>query len=437
MKPREIAEEYQDTEFPPRGVRFITEKRRYFDAARKVLSEVGSGTTPFSMTRENLEAHHARLINTLSEMRQSVFPGPRYYETFTVHLDDLEMLFYYFQQDIRFESDSHNKLLDETVLGPLSFPRELLSPDGSISSRQEYRWLLEHLHHTETGEHYEKWIDLTNELGKRSGRLGSIIFEAVQTKTERLKQKLDEWERFTRTKLQNREKPSVKEMCSKWEEAIAWYASRRLSNSNDTKFFRLLRTVRPLSIDGDMVTLGTMHPITDTGSENIPELTSEISKSLGQPCQIQFVRAPMFIKDSYEPNADRLLESIQFQLILTIFQDLLGKDFRRRDNCEDGQPLEEAPSYRRYIVDDILKIEQLSFGHALLCYEASPTVAELVQEIHSTLLKDFRSYPQVTEIHQMVDEVKHLLVNLRAHMDTVIERRVLDGDCVVCRGYAD
>ncbi|NVM22351.1 MAG: hypothetical protein HWN68_11295 [Desulfobacterales bacterium] len=38
LQTREIVDEYQGTEFPPRQHRWIAEKQRYFDAARQVLS---------------------------------------------------------------------------------------------------------------------------------------------------------------------------------------------------------------------------------------------------------------------------------------------------------------------------------------------------------------------------------------------------------------
>lgn len=71
LTPSEIADEYQDTEFPARSRRFIAEKQRYFDATRKVLGEsIKAEQDPLVV--EARKKHFEELCGLIESLEESI-----------------------------------------------------------------------------------------------------------------------------------------------------------------------------------------------------------------------------------------------------------------------------------------------------------------------------------------------------------------------------
>ncbi|NVM22352.1 MAG: hypothetical protein HWN68_11300 [Desulfobacterales bacterium] len=128
-EPREIAFEYQDTDFLPRDQRFIRSQRRYFDAARKVLGEsIKAQQDPVVV--EARKKHTEDLCGFIDELIEELYR----IEEFTLLSDSC----YYFCHPNRPGVDSITPII-EVQGGPLF---------GALHS---------HLKNERVWELYEKW----------------------------------------------------------------------------------------------------------------------------------------------------------------------------------------------------------------------------------------------------------------------------------------
>jgi len=71
LTPKQIVDEYQDTEYPLRQHRWVSEKQRYFDAAKKVLEErIKANQDPLML--EALRKHFDELYSLIDKLEHQI-----------------------------------------------------------------------------------------------------------------------------------------------------------------------------------------------------------------------------------------------------------------------------------------------------------------------------------------------------------------------------
>jgi len=398
LSSREIVEEYQGSEFSPRQHRWVAEKQRYFDAARKILSEnIKVEQNPLIV--EARKVHQEELLKEATRVYDEVMiMSPM------IQSRDLDVLHRAFE------------LKDEWLAEEKSLPN---------------RCLWEHLSGQQISNDYYEFLQKLNTLNKKCIEILEDIKRSTTTECATVLERLSAQFKCEHPQQLEGLGQELINVVYRWPDFVN--TCRGLGESG-TLDALIRRACEPLAIEGKNLVLGFYHDFHKSKLEK-PEYSSLIEKQLLEyfhiPYKVHCVLAPKKTEAGLWEQLELMKPSnwLRYihvkELIDTIYAHAMF-GVRNRQSVE--------PNDNDYLIKKDTKYNTgtLSFGTAVLA-TLPLQVLEPIQHVHASLMKTYALSPEARQIHTLLTNLSDIASRMNEQFDILLARHYLPGECVVCK----
>jgi len=398
LPPREIVEEYQDSEYPPRQHRWIREKQRYFDAAKKVLGEsIKVEQNPLVI--EAKKAHQEELLKEATQIHQEVLTVAS-----MIQATDINMLHRAFE------------VKDECIAKKRSLPN---------------RCLWEHLCGQQISKDYEEFWQKLDTVNEKCIEIIEDIKRSIKAEVETVLKRLSaQFESKQPQQLVGFSQELI-DVIYRWPDFVNTCRSLGESGTLDAL---LRKACEPLAIESSKLILGFYHDFHKSKIEQ-PEYRSLIEKQLLEyfhiayevHCVLSPKKAEATLWEQLElTNPSNWLKYIHVKEIVDTIYTHAIFGVRNRRSLE--------PNDNNYLMREDTKhnTATLSFGTAVLA-TLPLQVIEPIQNIHISLMKTYVSSPESRQIHTLLSKLSDIASRMNEQFDIMIARHYLPGECTVCK----